>query len=203
MVQIYGEFQDNFPSSEERLSLQFSPSSLPLRQRWRNSGLSADFIADYLITFFPGDDANPELSQQQAEIKSAASYVANELIENAMKFHYEASLKPICITLNLYYDKLIFHTTNVISALTYPKFEAFLQRLTTEDPQDLYFHQLEQNALQEVESDSGLGILTMINDYMAKIGWKFETLPDDPDLVSVTTVVQIDIEQPQVMTNSG
>ena len=38
----YGE-----PASEcEYLTLAFSPTSAPLRSRWRNNGLSADFLAD-------------------------------------------------------------------------------------------------------------------------------------------------------------
>jgi hypothetical protein len=31
----------------EYLTLAFSPLSAPLRSRWRNNGLSADFLGDY------------------------------------------------------------------------------------------------------------------------------------------------------------
>lgn len=40
------------PPSQEFLLINFSSSSIPLNQRSRNNGLSADFIADYLTTFF-------------------------------------------------------------------------------------------------------------------------------------------------------
>ncbi len=189
MTITYGEFEDNLPPSQERLTLQFSPSSIPLQQRWRNNGLSADFMADYLMTFFLGDATDPD---QRAEIKSATSYIANELIENAMKFHDQSSQLPICITLTLYAERLIFRTSNAIGAAALPNFQSFLDTLFAEDPQELYFRKLEESALEDSDS-SGLGILTMMNDYMATLGWKFESSSDDPTIVMVTTVVQLDV----------
>lgn len=50
--QTFGKFQENFESGREFLNLSFSPSSLSIQQRWRNNGLSADFVADYMTTFF-------------------------------------------------------------------------------------------------------------------------------------------------------
>ena len=86
MIQIFGDFIEQ-PPSQEYLIIGFSPSSIPLKQRWRNNGLSADFLADYLTTFFPGNEDDPSTIERQAEIKSAVSYIANELLENAMKFN--------------------------------------------------------------------------------------------------------------------
>ena len=39
----------------EYLTLAFSPTSAPLRSRWRNNGLSADFLGDYVTTFLPAN----------------------------------------------------------------------------------------------------------------------------------------------------
>jgi hypothetical protein len=39
----------------EYLTLSFSPFSAPIRSRWRNNGVSADFLGDYVITFLPGN----------------------------------------------------------------------------------------------------------------------------------------------------
>jgi len=60
--QTFGDFMQNLPSSQEYLILSFSPGSIPLRQRWRNNCLSADFLADYLSTFFIGNkDQQPDM----------------------------------------------------------------------------------------------------------------------------------------------
>ncbi|HEY9794042.1 MAG TPA: DUF6272 family protein [Leptolyngbyaceae cyanobacterium] len=193
MTQIFGDFIDDLPPSQEYLIVGFSPSSVPLKQRWRNNGLSADFLADYFTTFFPSSQSDRTESDRQAEIKSAVSYIANELLENAIKFNDETSQYPISIHLQLHNDKLVFLTTNSISAEAAEKFQAFIQELMTSDPNELYIHQLEKSAEDESNTISGLGILTMINDYLAEIGWKFETVQKETEVISVTTMVQLPV----------
>jgi hypothetical protein len=36
-----------------------------------------------------------------------------------------------------------------------------------------------------------LGILTMMNDYQAKLGWKFETIQNESEAIAVTIMVQL------------
>jgi hypothetical protein len=193
VTQIFGNFIDDLPPSQEYLIVGFSPSSVPLKQRWRNNGLSADFLADYFTTFFPSRQSDRTESDRQAEIKSAVSYIANELLENAIKFNDETSQYPISIHLQLHNDRLVFLTTNSISAEAAEKFQAFIQELMTSDPNELYIHQLEKSAEDESNTISGLGILTMINDYLAEIGWKFETVQKETEVISVTTMVQLPV----------
>jgi hypothetical protein len=186
MIQIFGHFSDEPINSEEYLILGFSPSSIPLRQRWRNNGLSADFLADYMTTFFPTRNAGNDLNQQ-VEIKGAVSYIANELLENAMKFTDPDVPCPISIQLQLHSDLIVFCVKNSVSPQTVKTFQAFLQKLTSCDPQELYIEQLEHNASDENGTSSGLGILTMVNDYATKVGWKFES---HKEMTTVTTMVQ-------------
>lgn len=188
MTQIFGDFWDELAPSQEGLTLVFWPTSGPLQQRWRNNGLSADFMADYFATFFPGGGADSTGTDVKAEVRSAVSFIANELLENAMKFNDQASPYPISIRLQMHSDKLILMATNSIHPQAVEKFQAFLEELTTSDPSELYIRQLEQN---EDESSSGLGLLTMMNDYLAKIGWKLETIQTDPEVIAVTTMVQL------------
>lgn len=192
MTEIFGDFIEP-PFTQEYLIIGFSPSSVPLKQRWRNNGLSADFLADYLTTFFPGNDREPQTVQKQLQIKSAISYVANELLENAMKFNDENSDLPISIRLHLESGRVAFLMTNSISPKTVDKFQAYIQELTTSDPYEMYIEKLEKNAAEENNTSSGLGLLTMINDYEAKIGWKFETIQEEPKVITVTTMVQLTV----------
>jgi hypothetical protein len=192
--QIFGDFDKQLHRSEEYLIIGFSPSSVSLKQCWRNNGLSADFLADYVTTFFPVEDNASISIARQAEIKGAVAYIANELLENAMKFNDNSTLLPISIDLQLYNDKIVIIITNTISPTDVLKFQQFIQKLLLEDPQELYIHQLENNATAEDSNQSGLGLLTMINDYMAKIGWKFETVQLEPAVVTkVTTMVQLGV----------
>ncbi|MEG4534501.1 DUF6272 family protein [Microcoleus sp. D2_18a_D3] len=192
MIQILGDFIE-YPASQEYLIIGFSPSSVPLKQRWRNNGLSADFLADYLTTFFPGNQDEPSTIERQAEIKSAVSYIANELLENAMKFNDETSEYPIDIKLQLESDGVIVSVANSISPQAVDKFQAYIQQLLTSEPSELYIQRLEKNAADESCTNSGLGLLTMLTDYTAKLGWKFQTVHKDPEVIAVTTMVQLTV----------
>lgn len=191
--QVLGDFEE-LPPSQEFLLISFSPSSIPLKQRWRNNGLSADFIADYLATFFPGDEESADRTDKQAKIKSAVSYIANELLENAMKFNDETSQQPISIALHLYSDRLVFLVTNSIPPQAIGKFQSLIAKLTDSDLEQLYLHQLENNAADEGYHHSGLGLLTMMQDYLVKIGWKFVIVQQNPEVINVTTVLRLMIE---------
>ncbi|HBB33219.1 MAG TPA: ATP-binding protein [Cyanobacteria bacterium UBA8803] len=196
MTQIFGEFRENLPSDQEFLILGFSPSSVPIKHRWRNNGLSADFVADYLTTFFPISEDDPSTQERQVEIKSAVSYIANELLENAMKFNDETSNYPIRFGLHLLEETnftVVLFVTNSICCQASDKFQSFIQELINSDPAELYIQQLEKSALDESGKSSGLGLITMKQDYLAKLGWKFERLQKDAEMVAVTTMVQLTV----------
>ncbi|MGB3268149.1 MAG: ATP-binding protein [Microcoleus sp.] len=192
MIQTFGDFIEQAPC-QEYLIIGFSPSSIPLKQRWRNNGLSADFLADYLTSFFPGNEDDPSTIDRKVEIKSAVSYIANELLENAMKFNDETSDYPIDIKLQLENSRLIFSVANSIHPQAVGEFQAYIQHLLASEPSQLYIQQLEKNAADDNCSDSRLGLLTMLNDYSAKIGWKFQTVQTHPEVISVTTMVQLTV----------
>ena len=192
MAQLFGDFSAELPQSEEFLTLGFSPGALPMKQRWRNNGLSADFIAGYLANFFPSI-GNNKIENKQIEIQSAVSYIANELLENAMKFSDETTHHPVVIQLLLYVDKVVFYVTNSVPPKKVDAFQALIQQLMQSNPQELYIKQLEYNAVAGHCTDSRLGLLTILSDYMAKMGWKFEQITLDPPTVIVTTMVELPI----------
>ena len=198
-MQIFGEFIQQFPPEKDSLELTFTPTSVPLKKRWRNNRLSAHFIADYFTTFLPLDDAVNEHQKQIQESKCAVLYIANELLENAMKYNCEQADAQIQFGIHfLNQENLIavIFTTNVINIENQHKLTHFITKLSNQDAETLYIEQLEKSALNENgEECSGLGILTMINDYNASLGWKFETLQrsDKNHFAIVTTMVQIEV----------
>jgi hypothetical protein len=191
MAQILGDFSDHLPISQEYLTIVLSPGSAPLQQRWHSNGLSADFMADYFATFFPRSQDMVSRINSKVEVKSAVSFIANELLENAMKFNDSATEYPISITLRLHHDSLVFLATNSLSAERAAQFQAFIQEITAADPTELLLQQLEKNAEDDSHEGSGLGLLTMMSNYLAKIGWKFDTAQEDTEIVTVTTMVYL------------
>jgi hypothetical protein len=189
MSQKFGNYIEREEGTGEYLKLSFHPSSIPLQQRWRNNGLSADFLAGYVSTFFPGED--PISAERQIEIKDAISYIANELLENAMKFSYGPSRHTVSIEMFLEADMISLYSVNSLDPDKLGSFEQFIQRLLTEDPSELYIAQLERNAEDDSDGASSLGYLTMLNDYGATVAWKFSETGQDEVGTAVTTMVQL------------
>ncbi|MFO0209853.1 MAG: slr1658 superfamily regulator, partial [Pseudanabaena sp.] len=162
MAQIFGEFTENFVDRSEYLVLGFSPSSLPIQSRWKTNGLSADFLGDYVRNFFPGN-TNANLTKQ-AKIRSAVSFIANELLENAMKYSYESANQTVNLEVHLFSDHLIFLSKNSVSPKEISGFQSYIQEVITGDIGQMYIDQVEKNVTNQEEEKSGLGYFTMIMD---------------------------------------
>ena len=144
MAQTFGDFVALMEGEGEYLKIGFHPSSIPLQQRWRNNGLSADFLADYLSTFFPGEDLAS--AERQSQIKDAVGYIANELLENCMKYSHASKQHLVSIEMFLEPDAITLYTSNGIAPARIEPFQKFIRRLLTEDIDALYTEQLERNA---------------------------------------------------------
>ena len=83
--------------------------------------------------------------------------------------------------------------TNTVSAEGLDKFQSFIQELLSYEPEKLYVQQIEKSAEEENSGASGLGFLTMLNDYSAKLGWKFEIVQKNPKMIAVTTMVLVPV----------
>ena len=190
-TEIIGNFINIDSCAEgEYLQLGFQPSSVPLKQRWRNNGLSADFLGDYVTTFFPRDESDPQTGARQAEIQSAVSYIANELLENAMKYSDEELQQPICLNMLLGQEQIVITEKNSAGNEGAGRFRAFIDQLNNSDPMEMFVEQLEARANDE--SGSGLGFLTMVNDYGVELSWRFESFPDAA-MVTITTEVKLPV----------
>ena len=200
MIQkILGDFRDDIPETHhEYLKLGFSPSSLSVQQRWRTNGLSADFVADYLTTFLRVYDTGGQDDDSDArdhEIKDAVSFIANELLENAMKFNYEPVDQPIQFNLHLLPEAsavVLLSVTNGISEAGMGKLQSFIREFLATDPDDFYTRQLEKAAAGATAS--GRGFITIRNDYSGRLGWKFEQSSSDLSPITVTTMVQLTLQ---------
>jgi hypothetical protein len=191
MTRIFGAFIDEQDERVEYLQISFSPTSIPLQQRWRNNGLSADFLADYLTTFFPGEERTA--ADTHTELKDAVSFIANELLENAMKFTYAPSQHAISIAVYLEAHAVSLYTTNSVNPHTVEAFQHLITRLLTEDSATFYLEQLTRNAEEDPASGSGVGLLTMLTNYGATLAWKFAAHAEDPDVLIVTTMVRLTV----------
>ncbi|MEH2295879.1 DUF6272 family protein [Nostoc sp.] len=195
MAQIFGDFIEQFPVNHDSLELTFTPDSRPIKQRWRNNRLSAHFLADYFSNFLPVDEDDPTHTRQLKETQAAVVFVANELLENAMKFNDATTQFKVRFGIHFVEEEqmaAVLFATNSVSATGVDKFQAFIQELLVSDPNELYIQQVEKSAEENSEA-SGLGFLTMINDYSARLGWKFDTVQEKPNITTVTAMALLPI----------
>lgn len=188
-TQIFGHFSAEMSSSQEYLTLNFAPTSAPKRQqRWRANGISADFLGDYFAAFFPGEKVPESAIDLKGTVKAAVSYIANELLENALKYSDDSAM-PIAITLWLQEREIVFQVTNYANPATAQHYQEFVTRIDAGDVDELYLQQLEKTALGE--GGSCMGILTILHDYSVRGGWHFESDSSHPSTVAIKTMIHL------------
>jgi hypothetical protein len=189
-ILTFGQFRDDIPASQEYLTLNFSPAATPLRQqRWKNYGLSADFLGDYFAAFFPGHEVPDNLINLKDTVKASVSFIANELLENAVKYSDGSINSPISITLYLSEQKIIFQVTNCAEPEVALEFQNFVQDIQSANLEELYIQQLEKTAMGE--GGSRMGLLTILHDYPTQGGWKFTPLSNGSSTVRVAVMIHL------------
>lgn len=194
LCEDYGDFEAAPQACTDFLTLNFTLSDEHRLKRWSNYGLSADFLGDYFSAFFPGPSLDEASISRRDAVKAAVSFVANELIENAVKYGERSDALPITICLRLYGSTILFEASNPATADHVERYRAFVTRLLETDPAELYFQQLEQTATGTGQSH--MGLLTMINDYQARFGWRFAPVTAPGSGVErwmVTVMVRLDL----------
>jgi hypothetical protein len=182
-TETIGSFLDckQIEENSEQLILSFKPSSIPLKQRWRNNGLSADFMADYMMTFLPKDE------ECKTDVKGAVNFIANELLENNMKYTTLSHRTMTTIALFLLENRIIFESLNEVSLADFKKYKEAMVILLDCNPKQLFIHRLEKDI--PTNQSANLGLLTMLNDYEANLSWQYQLTPKQT--MQVITQVQV------------
>nr|WP_208995384.1 hypothetical protein [Roseibium hamelinense] len=105
------------------------------------------------------------------DARHSIGYLLNEILENAVKFRETGNIEVICSLENGRFEAGI---ANVISRETTDSFQKHLNVMLKKDPGELLLERIEANALDPESGGSGLGLLTLMNDYGAELGWQFE-----------------------------
>lgn len=192
MNQIIGDFFEEALDNHKLFMIEFLIQAIPIERRKPIRYLSMAFVSDYLANVFPIAEENATSFGQQLQLKSAAIYMSNELLENSMKFHDDNINYPVKFGIGLFDQNLIFIGINCVNQKCLAKFNNFIDELTHSDIDEFYFRQIEKGA-EEKSEESQLGFLSMMNDYSAKLGWKIETIKKDIEIITLTTMVQLTI----------
>ena len=184
MNESIGDFTD-LACAGARVSLVFYPGDFPVR--WSQCSATADFFAEYFAAVHAcrSDD-----EAVRNEFIGTLSYIVNELVENAVKFSVGETVE---VTVCVADDELVALVTNQILAATVDALAEKFRELVSGDPQEMLFARVEANAENPDSGASGLGFLTMMADYGARLGWRFGAVQDNPHNVLLKTMARLQV----------
>jgi hypothetical protein len=180
-VVILGEFTDEGKGARPVSQTSLVADAADMLQNWRRVSLSSDFLAKYYSYYFPyKEKAKDRISRDSAE--NTISFVMNELIENTAKYT-DGRDKTVTIKIMLYEHHVVFQVANFLTPALADSFSKLAREILESNAEELYIKRLERNTESD-SGDSGLGYLTLINDYGIRMGFRFQKI--DADMVQVT-----------------
>ncbi|MEF0942400.1 slr1658 superfamily regulator [Rhizobium sp. BR 362] len=138
----------------------------PLALSWSHCSMTSDFIAEITALRYR------RLRQVYHQVRHDIGYVANELIENAVKFRVSGE---IGISASIEGERFRMRVSNFIDNENAERFQHLLAQITNDNPSDLLIQQIEKNAASTFGTESGLGLLTLMSDYEADLAWTFDS----------------------------
>jgi hypothetical protein len=157
----------------------------PLDLTWHHCATTADFVADLFALRFRSS------RKDYKEVRHSIGYLVNELIENAIKFRAPGE---VLIEATIDSESFKVKVSNLVADDIASEFQNLLSEITIGDPGDLLIERIEANAADAEATQSGLGLLTLMNDYGARLAWIFSPTKER-DRVWVETYASIPVSQ--------
>ena len=164
MISHYGIIPPNRAANAAVSRLVLRDGALELR--WFHCSETAKFLGDY----FSMQARTAKLNGRDAQ--HSIGYMANEILENAVKFR-AFGLGDIEVEASLQDSAFEMRVTHFVEASIGARFQELLSELLKRDPVELLIERIEANAADNSSGASGLGILTLMSDYGARLGWSF------------------------------
>ena len=147
---------------------------------WKRCSMVANFWAQYYAIEFTHEGMN------ESDFLNVVAFILNELIENVSKY---CDVKNSSVKVKTFFHqegKIAFKIHNFLTEKSAEKFSDKIDELLTSDLTELYFQRLEE------EEGSGLGYLTMMQDYGVTLGFCFTTVESKNDLYEVEILTNLE-----------
>jgi hypothetical protein len=173
---VVGPYRMDLDRSDSMIHISLFPSDLV--KHWSRCGLTADFAASFFSFRFP----------DSKKARNSLSVIMNEIVENAVKFSNTPNAN-IAINLFNMTDLIVFEVENFTNQEQFESFRATARDLLeSSDIEERYFEVLSSKAANSMTS--GLGLLTIIHDFNARIGVRFTETDTDTRRVSLQVIVR-------------
>ncbi len=177
---MYGAYNEEEKDTETDSRVDFVVP-LELMDHWQRCSMISNFLASTHAVGFNNTD----------KVSSLFSIIINELLENAVKFSRDRS-KLIMLSLKQRKNDVCIEAINTTDETQVTKLNAFIERLETETPEDLYIHQLESIAVVNNPHTSGMGLIMLLHDYHANLGIRVVPRVDDSHCYDVAISVSLE-----------
>lgn len=179
---MYGAYNEEEKDAETDSRIDFVVP-LELMDHWQRCSMVSNFLASTHAVGF----------QNREKVSSLFSIIINELLENAVKFSRDRS-KLIMLSLKQRKHDVCIEAINTTDETQATRLNAFIKRLETESPEDLYIHQLENIAVIDNPQLSGMGLIMLLHDYNAHLGIRIVPRIDDSHCYDVSVSVALEHE---------
>lgn len=161
--------------------------SLHTRPQWR----AAHEVSQYVSRFLDKDLQRQCGSLRMAQAMAATiAYAVSELMENAAKYSVPGTVE---LKADMQEDEVIVTLCHAVAPAHASRYRDRAVYISQHDPAELLLATVEHNALSEGGGASGLGLLSLMSDYGARLGWLFEPQDSGAD-VRVTTQARLSIK---------
>ena len=138
----------------------------PLGVSWQHASATCEFLGDVFALHHAKGGAD------YTDARHSIIYLVNELLENAIKFRVPGAIRIDC---SLEGGNFELTVSNDTAPEVATRFQSLIEEIISRDPGELLIERIEANAADESSSGSGLGLLTLMNDYGARLGWDFSS----------------------------
>ncbi|WP_374333620.1 ATP-binding protein [Aestuariivirga sp.] len=149
----------------------------PLGVSWQHASETCEFLGDVFALRHARQGADYN------DARHSIIYLVNELLENAIKFRVPGAIRVDCSLEDGNFELTVRNDTASDVA---DRFQTLIEEIVSRDPGELLIERIEANAADENSSGSGLGLLTLMNDYGARLGWDFRS-SDSGSAVTLST----------------
>lgn len=186
MNRTFGHATPPLDALESSLELQLRAETLPLR--WSDCSATANFLSAYHGSLF-----RERLTPAGAnDLAHSVAYLANELMENAVKFR---DAGDIDVQAGLLGPDYLLRVSHHVTAEKAAAFSALLEEITQGDPGELLIERIEANADSPSSGGSGLGLLTLMNDYRVRFSWDFSPAETGPERFLLQTLARLPVPE--------
>lgn len=182
---IIGEYREPTDAGP-RVTLVFYPGVFPVK--WNQCSVAADFFAEY---FADVGDSGLVDDAERRDFVGSVGYVLNELIENAVKF---CAGGTVVVDAGVEAGEFVAVVSNQIAAAAVDHLRLKFDEIIRGDPEELLLQRVEENAANPDLETSGLGFLTMLSDYKARLGWRFDPAPGNPGNALLKTTARLQVK---------